>query len=174
VLTRCGRREYFNHRLDQEVTRAQRYDTKVALAMVDVDHLRRINDEHGRPAGDTVLAHLANLVTASVRASDVVARYGGEEFAILMLHAGAAEGFVVCERLRERVERFAFRHGSDCPPIGTTISVGLAELGSGDDSSNLLGRAEKVLASAKEGGRNRVVPSSIVPGALPRAAANQT
>jgi diguanylate cyclase (GGDEF)-like protein len=167
-LTRCYNHKFFRLRLDQEVKRARRYDQQLALAMIDVDRFKSVNDTHGHRAGDMVLSHLGNIVLASVRATDVVARYGGEEFAILMVHAGADEANIVCGRLRERIAGYDFlfapedRDGAREVRIGVTVSIGVAELVRREDSLEaLLGRADGALYEAKRAGRDcvRVAPT---------------
>jgi diguanylate cyclase (GGDEF)-like protein len=158
-LTRCYNHKYFKLRFEQEFNRARRYGMDLTLALVDVDHFKRVNDGHGHPAGDAVLSHLASLLMASVRSTDVVARYGGEEFAILLVHAGVSESQVIVNRIRERVARQAV---SVAPLLGTpvdlsvTISAGVAQLASGDTSETLLRRTDAALYAAKAGGRDRV------------------
>jgi diguanylate cyclase (GGDEF)-like protein len=162
-LTRCFNHKYLRMRLEQEVARCQRYDQELTLAMIDVDHFKQVNDTYGHPAGDVVLAHLANIIVASVRSTDVVARYGGEEFAVLMVEASAEEGSVVCNRLRERVQAYAFRTHPEALDdqgrhIPITVSIGVAELGSKKDTAAaLLERADEALYRAKNEGRNRVI-----------------
>lgn len=168
-LTHCYNHKYFRLRLTQEVARAHRYRQPLTLAMIDVDRFKGVNDTHGHRAGDMVLSHLGSIVVASVRATDVVARYGGEEFAILMVHAGADEARIVCGRLRERIAGHGFvfapedRSRGEEVSISVTISVGIAELGSKQDSvETLLGRADAALYAAKHAGRDCVrvfVPS---------------
>lgn len=159
-LTRCFNHKFFRMRLDQEVARARRYNHPLAVAMLDVDHFKSINDRLGHTAGDTVLAHLANVIVASVRATDVVARYGGEEFAICMVHAGAKEAAIVCDRLRERVAQHKFMATSEDrqQQIPVTVSIGIAELLPQTDTwMSLLQRADRALYAAKDAGRNRVM-----------------
>jgi diguanylate cyclase (GGDEF)-like protein len=159
-LTRCFNHKFFRMRLDQEVARARRYGHGLAAAMIDVDHFKTINDTHGHPAGDLVLAHLANVIVASLRATDVVARYGGEEFSVCMVHASAKEAAIVCDRLRERVAAHQFALPSDRAEtqLTVTVSIGIAELSHSAESwMSLIQRADRALYAAKERGRNRVV-----------------
>jgi diguanylate cyclase (GGDEF)-like protein len=160
-LTRCFNHKFFRMRLDQEVARARRYDHGLAVAMLDVDHFKAINDSFGHMTGDVVLAHLANLVMAALRATDVVARYGGEEFAVCMVHAGAKEAQIVCERLRERVAAHEFSATSlddTQKRVPVTVSIGIAEYVNKNDTwMSLVQRADRALYAAKDAGRNRVV-----------------
>src|SRR2546422_5330264 len=91
-LTRCYNHKYFKMRLEQEMVRARRYNSPLSLGLLDIDHFKHVNDTHGHPGGDSVLAHLASLLIASVRSSDIVARYGGVEVLLLLGGAAAPEG----------------------------------------------------------------------------------
>lgn len=158
-LTRCYNSKYFKQRLETEIVRARRYGSELTLGILDVDHFKRVNDTFGHPAGDAVLAHLASLLTASVRSTDVVARYGGEEFGIMLVEAAVAESTVIINRLRERIERHQFivpsLSGGDLT-ISCTVSIGLASLLADEQMAGLLARADAALLEAKHGGRNQV------------------
>ncbi len=160
-LTRCYNHKYFKMRLEQEIARARRYRDSLTLAMLDVDFFKSINDTHGHPAGDAVLAHLSNIVVASVRSTDVVARYGGEEFGILFVQAGATEAAIITNRLRERIaqHRFAIPAGvgsGDALELPVTVSIGVAQFVEDDDLQTFLRRADAALYEAKRSGRNQV------------------
>jgi diguanylate cyclase (GGDEF)-like protein len=158
-LTRCYNNKHFKLRLEQEVARAHRYSGELTLGMLDVDHFKHINDGYGHPAGDAVLAHLASIVTASVRSTDVVARYGGEEFGFLLVEAGAPEAEIIVDRMRERVAQHVFEVPSadgELLTIRCTVSIGLAALTGADTQHTLLQRADGALYEAKAKGRNRV------------------
>ncbi len=159
-LTRCYNHKYFKMRVDQEIARARRYKLDLAVAMMDIDHFKRINDTHGHQAGDAVLSHLANLVLASVRSTDVVARYGGEEFGILFIQAAAAEAEIITQRMRNRIASHAFAvptaGGSEIPPVPVTVSIGVTQFATEDNLYSLIHRADGALYQAKEAGRNQV------------------
>lgn len=165
-LTRCFNHKFLRMRLGQETARARRYGHELSVAMLDVDRFKHINDNHGHAAGDLVLSHLANVIVASVRSTDVVSRYGGEEFAILMVHAGKHEAAVVCERLRQRVQQHEFTfsaEGEAATPtvLSVTVSIGVAELREDTKSwMDLLQQADGALYEAKHAGRNRVVAAA--------------
>ena len=128
--------------------------------MLDVDRFKLINDTHGHTVGDHVLSHLASLIVAGLRATDVVARYGGEEFAVCMVHAGAKEAGIVCDRLRERIaqHQFAINTEERQVRLSVTVSIGIAELaGKNETWMSLVQRADRALYGAKDGGRNKVV-----------------
>ena len=122
ALTGVGNRR----RLDRDLAiEANNGDTPVAVIMVDVDHFKRINDEHGHDAGDQALRAVAEVLRREVRAGDVVYRYGGEEFCVLLAHTNSTEAAQVAERIRFAVSRMAL--AVDEP---LTVSIGVA-LGKG-------------------------------------------
>ncbi len=158
-LTRCYNHKYFKTRLKQEVERCRRYKGSLVLGMLDVDHFKRINDDHGHQAGDALLANLGSLVMASVRSTDVVARYGGDEFALLFIEAGAPEAHAITERILERIsaQSAVIRAGEETEAaVRITVSVGVAPLTSEDTIESLIKRADVALFDAKASGRNRV------------------
>jgi diguanylate cyclase (GGDEF)-like protein len=154
-LTRCYNHKYFKMRLEQEMVRAQRYGSALSLGLLDVDHFKQVNDTHGHPSGDAVLAHLASLLIASVRSSDIVARYGGEEFAFVLVEAGAQEAAIVAERMRARVEGHQFEVPGGAR-LRATASIGLAEAQAKETAAALVQRADASLYEAKAQGRNRI------------------
>ncbi len=125
---------------------------KHGLALIDLDHFKRINDAHGHAAGDRVLQTFAAVARACLRDGDVIARYGGEEFVLLLPNTDADQFTACCERLRE-----AF---AQAEPVGVkvdnlSLSAGMTLLGAGDDLDEALQRADQALYQAKRGGRNR-------------------
>jgi diguanylate cyclase len=116
----------------------------LALAMLDLDHFKRVNDEQGHLAGDRVLQDLAQLVKAGIREGDLVARFGGEEFVVIMPRTTMATASTVLERIRQRV-------GEKLP---TTVSIGLTTNRVEEPATNLLARADAALYAAKRDGRN--------------------
>jgi diguanylate cyclase (GGDEF)-like protein len=122
------------------------------LALIDLDHFKRINDVHGHAAGDRVLQTFAAVARACLRDGDVLARYGGEEFVLLLPNTDADQFTSCCERLRE-----AF---ANAEPVGVqvhnlSLSAGMTLLSAGDDLDEALQRADQALYRAKRGGRNR-------------------
>ncbi|MFW6086870.1 MAG: diguanylate cyclase [Myxococcota bacterium] len=156
-LTRCYNHKFLKMRLEQEMARARRYDQSLSVAMLDIDHFKEVNDEHGHGAGDQVLVHLADVIHAAVRSTDVVARYGGEEFTVLMVHAGAAEATLVGNRIRERIAAHRFEVGPEVEALPSlTVSVGIAEWTPDDTVASLIERADQALYEVKRTGRNAV------------------
>lgn len=146
-LTGVGNRR----RLDRDLAiEAATGDIPVAVIMVDVDHFKRINDEHGHEAGDTALRDVANAMRLEVRAGDVVYRYGGEEFCVLLARTNTTEAGQVAERIR-----FAVSQLPSAVNEPLTVSIGVA-LGKGEHVAQTMVRADEALYKSKEGGRNRV------------------
>jgi len=163
-LTRCFNHKYFKMRLEQEVARSARYEEPLTVAMLDIDHFKQVNDRHGHPTGDEVLRHLANMVVATVRSTDVVARYGGEEFGLLFVQSGLPEASIIANRIRERVARTVFTTSTpDADAINVTVSVsiGLAQYTAKEDVPTLIRRADQALYRAKNGGRNQVAVDEV-------------
>jgi len=135
--------------------RARQAQRPVALMMIDADHFKRINDEHGHPAGDLVIRHLAEQLRSRLRASDALVRYGGEEFLLMLDGVNARAALPIAERLREQIERVA---ASDPElPCAYTVSMGVA--GAEDHGHALqpaLAAADEALYRAKAAGRNCV------------------
>jgi two-component system cell cycle response regulator len=155
-LTGACNKRHFLHRLKSEVAYATRHRACLALLMLDIDHFKRINDNHGHPTGDRVLATLGQIVTGTLRTEDLFARFGGEEFAILCRGATADNALALAERLRARIEACAFEHHGRRIPV--TISVGVAAwYDQPDSATQLIAGADEALYKAKGGGRNRVV-----------------
>jgi len=127
------------------------------VLMIDIDHFKEINDDHGHLAGDMVLREVARLLTDSVRTVDSVGRYGGEEFLLVLPHTTRADAVKTAERIRKRIEEHAFWTGEK--ELEVTVSVGISSFpAEGVDSpSALLREADIALYRAKESGRNRVV-----------------
>ncbi|RME44641.1 MAG: diguanylate cyclase, partial [Chloroflexi bacterium] len=138
-----------------EINRARRFDRPLAAIMFDLDHFKRINDTHGHPIGDQVLAGLAARCRLSLRDVDLLGRYGGEEFAVLLSETSLSDAQRVAERLRRRVAWAPFE--TDRGPMRVTISLGVAPLDEHcQDLTALLERADQALYAAKQAGRNQV------------------
>jgi len=155
-LTQLGNRRRLDRDLDITVAGAAEEKAPVAFAMVDVDHFKAFNDQHGHAAGDAALCEVAKAIAANVRDGDIVYRYGGEEFSILLPYATAEEAAMVAERVRAAVEARPI-HGEHTQPNGRlTISVGISS--SMQTSADAIKRlADDALYQAKQAGRNRVV-----------------
>ncbi len=157
ALTGAFNREYFNERLKAEVAYARRHQAELSLVMFDIDHFKKVNDDHGHPAGDAVLRATVTALGRTLRAEDVLARYGGEEFGVILRGVGVDSAQGVAERLRGVVEASSVAH--DGATLRCTISAGCAALSCCDTPTMeaLIAIADRRLYIAKRGGRNRVV-----------------
>lgn len=158
-LTRLYNRGALDLQLERTVSMSFFSETPACVFMVDIDHFKRINDTHGHPAGDAVIQQMADrLVSTFPRKADLVARYGGEEFCVLLSGANLELSQRLGHRLLEAVSREVFRYQEIDIPV--TVSIGVAELQSGESATTWLERADRALYQAKEGGRNQVcIPS---------------
>jgi diguanylate cyclase (GGDEF)-like protein len=161
-LTALPGPESFGARLEQEFASASLSARPLALILADVDHLREINDRHGRAAGDRVLQELAGILRVSVDDEARLCRLGDDDFAILLPDAGRGEARQLAAGLRSMVERFRFFSGVEGTRLGSaqpaiTISLGAASFpADAENGSDLLERARDALDEAREMGRNRV------------------
>ncbi len=155
-LTGLANRRDFFAQTERAMAAARRTGAALALAMLDVDHFKSVNDGYGHDAGDTVLKVLADTLRQGVRASDLVGRIGGEEFAVLCPGSDLAGGAELAERLRRAVEALEIVAGGG--RLRVTVSFGVAELRPSSDTSPscFLSRADHALYGAKRDGRNRV------------------
>jgi diguanylate cyclase (GGDEF)-like protein len=155
-LTLLHNRRYLDERLPQLIAEARQARTRLSLAMIDLDHFKRVNDQHGHDVGDEVLVEAAERVRASCRASDVVARWGGEELVVLFPEATLAQAVPIAERIRETLASTPF--STSAGKLHVTASLGVARLTADDDElgASLQRRADQALYRAKRRGRNRV------------------
>jgi diguanylate cyclase (GGDEF)-like protein len=154
-LTGLINRRRMQELLEQDRRRSQRAGHPWCLALLDIDHFKRVNDQHGHAAGDEVLRALARVGMAQVRKNDVLARWGGEEFVLLLQDIGPAMAHVAVERLRQRV--IAEPVPLDGLALPITFSAGLTQHVVGETVEQTLGRADRALYEAKAQGRNRIV-----------------
>ncbi len=156
-LTGVVNRRRFFHTAEAELYRARRYDRPLVLALIDIDHFKRINDTYGHAVGDDTLKTLAHAVGNRLRRSDLFARFGGEEFVLLLPETQLGDGLRLCERLRQMVETIKLQIPDRAEPFGFTVSIGVADLQHDGDSLNqVLARADAALYKAKRDGRNQV------------------
>jgi diguanylate cyclase (GGDEF)-like protein len=156
ALTGLFNRHRFEEELGAFLARAERYGAGGALLLVDLDHFKPINDTLGHEAGDAMLRAVAGVISDGVRESDVVGRLGGDEFAILLLEATAEQAAGRAERLREAIAEL--RVATPDGDAWTSASIGVAALEetAGAQPSELLGRADRAMYSAKRAGGDRV------------------
>ncbi len=169
-LTGLYTQKYFKEHLEREISRSHRYSRPLSLIMCDVDHFKEFNDTHGHLAGDAALRTVAEIITESVRTSDIVARYGGEEFAVLLMEAGHEEAqsvanriktltdqaMEVADRIKDKVEHTQIP--VDHTHATVTLSMGVSSYGGDPDykPEYLIGQADHALYESKNNGRNRI------------------
>lgn len=154
ALTGLPNRAALSERLDLEVARWQRYGGDLLLAVLDVDHFKRINDDFGHLAGDKVLKIIANELAKRVRKTDFIARYGGEEFVVLLPATPLAGGQQLLDLLRGAIEACPFHFKGE--RLSITCSAGLTAFREGERAEAVFERADQALYRAKRGGRNRL------------------
>ncbi|RYV49816.1 GGDEF domain-containing protein [Pengzhenrongella frigida] len=160
ALTGAANRRSWDEALDRELARAVRTGDPLTVALLDMDHFKAYNDSFGHNAGDALLRDLVQALRTELRTGDVIARWGGEEFALALPVCDMAQAQVIAARLLALV------------PSGQTVSIGLTQAGPGDTPRSLVGRADRALYLAKDGGRNRIgaLPAPALPGEIDRAA----
>jgi len=152
-LTQLPNREAYDERLAHEVKRWERYGHPLTLAVCDVDHFKRINDQFGHQAGDRVLKVISKAIRRRLREVDFFGRYGGEEFVILMPETRAQDALQVLDDVRGALADTAFNYRKE--PLQITISMGISEFKEGDTADQVFGRADQALYAAKAAGRNQ-------------------
>jgi diguanylate cyclase (GGDEF)-like protein len=156
ALTGTGNRRAMEQELPKVIEVHRRQLGTFALALLDLDHFKRINDNFGHEAGDETLMAFADLMLGSIRTIDRLYRFGGEEFVLLLPGVAASDLRTVCENLRLKVA-----NGLRCRGEAITVSIGAAALYRDDDAATWLARADEALYRAKDGGRNRVEVGTI-------------
>lgn len=156
-VTKVGNRRHWEECLEHEVMAAARARMPLSLLVVDVDHLKKLNDEGGHEAGDRALAIVGDVLNDTCRSRDIPARFGGDEFAVLLPRTHASEARILAERIRAEL---ASRRRSQKAPLDQllTVSIGICDLAQLDEARSdlLFSCADRALYVAKEGGRDRV------------------
>jgi len=147
VLTGLPNRRRLMRELDHQIARCERYGDQAALVLLDLDHLKEVNDTEGHPAGDALLVRVAEALSGRLRASDVLARVGGDELAALLVHLGAEEALSVAASLVETARG-----------VQASVSAGVATIGPDCRGSDaVIAVADRALYAAKRGGRDRAI-----------------
>lgn len=153
-LTGLLKHSNIKDRLTQEVEHTRRQGTVMAMAMVDLDHFKSVNDTWGHPMGDQVIKTLAHLLRQRLRREDSIGRYGGEEFAIVLPDCTAEDAVHLLDDIRQRFGEIRFSH--EGRSFTVTLSAGIATSDQCADAQSLLAAADAALYEAKDGGRNQV------------------
>ena len=151
ALTGLKNHDYFEERVTEEFQRSKRYNNKLSVLLIDLDHFKQYNDQFGQPAGDGVLRQVAVLLKQSARPSDCVARHGGEEFVLMLPQTDAKGGKVIAERIRKAM------HHTTWQGRAVTVSIGISEMEETTASAaDMIAQADKALYRSKANGRDRV------------------
>ncbi len=166
-LTGLYNRRYMQDALERLAAVADRTRSSLSIIMVDLDHFKKLNDEHGHATGDAVLRDVASALIASLRSSDVACRYGGEELVVLLPDCSLSQAIEKAEAMRERIEILSSRYDASI-----SASFGVAAIPETHRTpEDALKSADEALYQAKEAGRNRVVAASITGRPTPLMAA---
>jgi diguanylate cyclase (GGDEF)-like protein len=153
-LTGLLRHARFKERLAMETLRARRTGLPMTIAMIDIDHFKRVNDNYGHAMGDRVIKALAHLMRQRLRRSDILGRYGGEEFAVVLPECNEEDALRLLDNLREAFQAIHF--SAESSQFYATVSIGICGFRSEFDAEQLLELADQALYTAKQNGRNRV------------------
>jgi diguanylate cyclase (GGDEF)-like protein len=149
-------------RLEHLVALCERTHQPLSVAIMDLDHFKKVNDSMGHQVGDRLLIDVVRVLSANIRKTDLVARYGGEEFVVVLAGAPLAGAAIAAEELRKAIYDFGHDHAELYNNLPISISIGIAELQTSEDGAPsegamaLIGRADQALYRAKHSGRNRV------------------
>ena len=161
ALTGILNRHTIIERLETEIKRAEREHKPLSVAMMDIDHFKKVNDTYGHSAGDKVLVKVVEQLKASIRPYDYTGRFGGEEFLIVIPGADILDASAICERILSRIENVVVEWQTN--NINITVSLGVSTFTGDekDDVDGLINNADAALYRAKKEGRNRVVHNDI-------------
>ena len=158
-LTGIFNRRHLENTISKEFSRVKRYGSTLTFLLLDLDYFKKINDNYGHLAGDTVLRQSAKLISECIRDADTLGRYGGEEFGVILPETNLDGALVLAERLRKIVNQQKIQH--DDLQLEVTVSIGVAEFAPDIDRyESLIDRADHALYQSKENGRNRVAAYS--------------
>lgn len=158
-LTGLPNRRAFSEQAATSFDAARRHADDLAVAVLDIDHFKWVNDTHGHDVGDQALAHVAHCLVEQARDTGMIARTGGEEFTVLLAGLGPAEAIAAVERMLRAVEHAPFDHG--LAPVPLTLSAGIAARAGDQTFDEMLRRADNALYRAKHAGRNRLAVSPL-------------
>jgi diguanylate cyclase len=165
-LTGLPNRRTWTAELHRAIERSRRDENPLSIALLDLDHFKRFNDEFGHGVGDQVLRLMAKVLREQVREIDLPSRYGGEELIVVMPSADLAACAAIAERIRRSIAECKMTRRSTGEALpGITVSIGVAQFQGGESMADLIDRCDQALYLAKKMGRNRVVTETELEGA---------
>jgi diguanylate cyclase (GGDEF)-like protein len=157
-LTGINNRRNFYSLATKMINLNQRQQEKLVIVMCDIDHFKRVNDQHGHDAGDDILREVSKIIANSYQDRDIIGRIGGEEFAVCLPQTSIDEAIIACERLRVNIEHTPIIASNSNQKIYITMSIGLTACINSDSTlGDLLSQADNALYQAKNTGRNKIV-----------------
>jgi two-component system cell cycle response regulator len=169
-LTGLYNRRHFGRVLEQLFSEAQRYDTDLSCAMIDLDGYKQLNDAHGHQVGDQLLVAAGRVITANLRKMDIAARYGGDEFVLLLPRAQTDEAAGVVQRIREEFFTASAAVLNRADGVRMSVGIGSVRATSSGSAEQLIATADKALYQAKGAGRDRIAIAAPVKPMTPKAA----
>jgi len=155
-LTGLYNRRYFYRNMNEYIQTAQDMQEDFAVAMLDIDYFKKVNDTYGHEAGDKVLITIADILRSSLNPNDISARFGGEEFCLVLKDVGAQSAQEILQRVRKRVEDYSFK-GEQDEQISCTISIGAVMYDAQSNLDDTISQADMLLYKAKNNGRNQLI-----------------
>ena len=156
-MTNCYNRREFERLIEHNLANSQRYNRDLSIIMLDLDHFKIVNDQHGHLVGDLVLKRVSEAILSKIRKGDYLARYGGEEFVLVLSDTKRPRAMELAERLKQVLNTLEIKT-ADGEIVKITASFGVASLRNSSDKDTLLKEADAMLYQAKASGRNQVMP----------------
>ena len=153
-LTCLVNHKTFYEILEKELWRSRRYGGQISLIMIDIDNLKKVNDEYGHRVGDKVIKEISKRIKECIRQIDIAARYGGDEFAVILLNTLLIDASVVAKRMVDAVAKTPTAWNKEQIPL--SISVGLGQYDAGASPEDITSRSDQALYAAKQAGKNTV------------------
>lgn len=164
ALTGLHNRKFLHERLEAEISRSKRYDTKLSCLLLDIDFFKVVNDMYGYDWGDVLLKKIAEMLKSFIRKEDILTRYGDEEFIVILPNTPEENAFIFAERFRREIEKMEFIPAGEEERHPITISGGISSYpflqNVEEDANTLIRYAEHALYNAKKRGKNKIVQFS--------------
>lgn len=148
ALTKVNNRGFFYLKMNEEIGKLKKSNSKISLLMVDIDNFKTINDTYGHVAGDNLVKKLANILAENIRKSDNIIRWGGDEFAIILPESNHEEAYVIAERIRNVIQDYIFCYNNIV--IKMTVSIGIASVKDEIGIDDFVDLADSALYKAKQ------------------------